>query len=1254
MSVNQQLYRELSQLRQKIKANEKRREGRAPMVCSDDALYSIAELCPKKLSDLQGIPGVGKTFIENYGEEFLSVVRKYQEVPTEKTVNISSSAASTLKELEKKLVSINRRNRLLYMPKMANKYAFDLFSVGPQCTESILFEKKTRSICDIDFSAEPLSSSESNEAAKYKKVVQLLREVNKDLRDKGQNDLYIGYPFVIGRLPGENFDVRAPLALFPVTANRTPTSVALSLDESRDVVYNTTLLLAFFKFNKISAPLPTDTIDSFSSSSFVDDVLSFYAENNLRIKDANRTLQKFIEYNSASFPQFQSGELLFEPCAVLGKFPICSSSIQKDFDQILQDNEINALLNDLLLNADEIDYYSDSYSGEEPIRINERELEISERNLVYINDLNSSQETVLSAIGALDELVVQGPPGTGKSQTITSLISEFVINGKTVLMVSEKKTALDVVYSRLGPLSQYALLIDDIGNKDAFYQQLSKMLRSAKWRNDEALTLKNISVVIDSRIARLEAIADELYAPCGFGIEPYKMYLLNHRYDLADDTQRTKARTISQTRPLSLLNFKFTQLEEMKKTFADPATSEKLEHYISVSQSYPWLSRMRGNMTEYELFSFKDSLDSLKTHLLEWRNKNFFARLFTKGKITKEIESVLTSHFTVTDKESFSLLFNRIDEALEGTNNYLAYQELKPLYDRLNNDEREYFSAILAVKSALDCSLSEANSELFNELLYEHIGQFEVKNRALFQDIDNFDSIIRSLSQAIGQKQKLTREYLEIILANAICDISTSKRSGEIRRILDSKRRWSVNKFIKKFDFELFKNIKIWLLTPEVVSEIIPLQTGIFDLVVFDEASQMYVEKGIPSILRAKKVVIAGDHKQLRPSNLGAGRVEMDSDDLPEDTEITAALEEESLLDLARFKYQDVLLNFHYRSKYEELIAFSNYAFYHGRLYVSPNVERPDTPPIQVHKLEDALWVNRSNMAEAKYIVEMLKQFFDKRSNDETIGIITFNSSQRDLIDDLIDAECAKDPRFAASIRTELARRKDGEDIGLFVKNIESVQGDERDVIIFSIAYAKNEHGRLIRNFGWLNQQGGENRLNVAISRAKEKVHIVTSFHPSELQVEDMKNDGPRILKKYLEYAFAVSAGDKEAAKQVLLSFGDEQTPGQSISFDSDFENQVYDALVERGYHVDTQVGIGGYSIDLAIKKGGKYVLGIECDGRLYHSSKSARERDYHRQKYLESRGWRIHRIWSTNWWKNPTKEIEKICSVVDSLSAPS
>ncbi len=1247
MSFNYGLYNELTYLRQRLKDKGKRTTGRAPIVCSDDALHEIVELCPKKPSDFLSVSGIGQTFIDNYAEEFLKIIRKYEVVETEKTIPMNATTSSLLKELEKKLVSINRRNRLLYLPKTTNKYAVDLFGVSSNPL-SILFSSGAKTVvCDTE---RDFVAGTTEHSIKYRKFVQLLREVNKDLRDKGQNDLYIGYPFVIGRLQGEAFDVRAPLALFPVVAEKTSTTITLALDETRDVLFNNTFVLAHYKFNGISKPLPNDTIEDLSSASFLQSLLAFYKENDISIDLGNMDLKKFAEYKADTFPSFRSGQLTVEPCMVLGKFPVCDNSIQKDFDNIIQSNEINTLLNDLLVETAE-GWGDDSYAGEQEVRINDRPLTISEHNLVYINDLNSSQESVISAIDSLDELVVQGPPGTGKSQVITSLISNFVSQNKTVLMVSEKKTALDVVYSRLGNLSQYALLIDDVGNKELFYRQLHHMVSLGRFVGSEKVAVDGLSSQIDVLVKRLEAIAEKLYAPNAFGIEPYKLYQKSQRFNLAIPAERERMSIVNMHMNVSLTALKYETINGIHNAFQDDNTVGKLERYVHLVSSYPWLAQAKGTLTEYDIMVLGQKLSALKGEVDIWRGKNFVAKVFTKGRLNQQAMAILEEFFSVATKPLRQMLLEKIDSVIESSYYYTEYQEAKALFDRLTEEERVYLHSMLNIKTACVISFQEANDALYNQVLYYHIGQFEAQNRDVFQDIDNFDTIIRAMSTAIAQKQKLTKQKLELILSGEMYNIATSKRHGEILRAIESKRKWSVNKFIKKFDFELFKSVKIWLLTPEVVSEIIPLQTGIFDLVIFDEASQMFVEKGLPSILRAKKVVIAGDHKQLRPSNLGAGRIEYDEESLGEDEEIAAALEEESLLDLARFKYRDVLLNFHYRSKYEELIAFSNYAFYNGRLYVSPKTHEPERPPIEVHKIDNGMWVNRANLEEARYIVELLKTFFAERRNDETIGIITFNISQRDLIDDLIDEECAKNPEFASRVRAELARKRDGEDIGLFVKNIESVQGDERDVIIFSIGYAKNENGRVVRNFGWLNQRGGENRLNVAISRAKQKVHIVTSINPSELQVEDAKNDGPRILKKYLEYAFAVSAQDNEAAKQILLSFGDDSTPGQTVSFDSDFENQVYNALLEQGYQVDTQVGIGGYSIDLAIKKNGNYILGIECDGRLYHSSKSARERDYHRQKYLESRGWRIHRIWSTNWWKNPKQEIAKICAIVDSLS---
>lgn len=1238
MGINIKMYNELSLLRQKLKEEGKSTQGRKPLVCTDEALRQIVEICPKRLNDFACVPGIGDTFIENYGEEFLKVIRKYNETIAEKAIQMPPDVASIIKELEKKLVRINRRNRLLYMPKLANKYAHDLFDVSGKVFDLLFGNKQTVKICDI--ATAPLESRRE-EISKHKRIVQLLRESKKDLREKGQNDLYIGYPFVIGKMSVDDFSIRAPLALFPVIAERDSMSVTLKIDESRDVLYNNTLLLAYYKFNGINNPLPSDVVEEISKYSFVQDLLGHYKKQGITINGSMfpAQLSKFVEYKADEFPTFNLDELNVEICAVLGKYPVCENSIHKDFEDILKSNEINTLVNNLI---------SDSISEDTGNESNT--FTIDENNLLYINDLNSSQEAVLAEMDYRDELVVQGPPGTGKSQVITSLISDFVSADKTVLMVSEKKTALDVVYSRLGNLSKYALIIDDVGNKELFYKQLQRMVNLERLSSSNMVNINDASTRINDLVKRLDEIANELYVCDEFGVEPYKLYLKTHKIDFNDEYEKVKANIVNSKITLDVMSMDYPTLEKIHRKFSNEMIHKNLEEYQDILKKYPWFSLINDELTLIQLSALEDELKNVKIDNDACEEKNILVKLFSKIKIHRTINEIIKIYFKIRNKELRNMILTKIEDAIQSIKLYTKYEELKTVYDNLTDEEIAYFKVIDSIKNECEYSLNDANNDLFNQLLYNYIEAFEIKHRVVFQEIHDFDNIIREMALVFENKKEMTKRKLEEILSKEISEISTSKRCGEILRVLDSKRKWSVNKFIQKFNFELFNSVKIWLLTPEVVSEIIPLQTGIFDLVVFDEASQMFVEKGIPSILRAKKVVIAGDHKQLRPSNLGAGRIEIDEDSLNEDEEVSAAIEEESLLDLARFKYKDIMLNFHYRSKYEELIAFSNHAFYKGRLYVSPNIVESELPPIEVHKIDNAIWTKRANVEEAKYIVEMLKKFFDERTGEETIGIITFNIAQRDLIEDLIDEECAKSPDFAFAVQTEMERKKDGQDIGLFVKNIESVQGDERDVVIFSIGYAKNESGKIVRNFGWLNQKGGENRLNVAISRAKQKIHIVTSINPAELLVDDVKNEGPRYLKKYLEYAFAVSNRENNEAERILKSLTNNKFDSIEYDDEVDIVNQIYDALILKGFEVDKQVGIGGYKIDLAIKKNGNYVLGIEFDGKLYKISKEARERDYHRQKYLESRGWKIYRIWSSNWWKNSEYEMEKISALVDCL----
>ena len=366
-----ELYNELAALRQHIKDSSD--TGRVPVVCTDDVLRAIAELEPVKLSDFESVPGVGKSFIENYGEQFLRVINRYERKTQSSgftKVTITKTVQGTLKELEKKLININRRNHLLYMAKLQAKYAVDLYSPDYDAREIILGTGRKIEVANL-----------KNES-QLKKITGLLRANNRLVRDKGQNDLFIAYPFVKGKLAGEEFEVRAPLALFPVTEERTPSSVKLSLDRSRDILYNTTLILAYFKTNNLNQALPPDEIEDTAKESFFESVRTFYknADLNIEFDENETTLHPFVDYTADTFPSFKPGELHLENSIVIGTFPICSSSIQKDFQKIVEQGSINTLLNDLL-------------SDSETSAPKEEDVQIMENNITYINDLNSSQAT---------------------------------------------------------------------------------------------------------------------------------------------------------------------------------------------------------------------------------------------------------------------------------------------------------------------------------------------------------------------------------------------------------------------------------------------------------------------------------------------------------------------------------------------------------------------------------------------------------------------------------------------------------------------------------------------------------------------------------------------------------------------------------------------------------------------------------------------------------------------------------------------
>ncbi len=426
------------------------------------------------------------------------------------------------------------------------------------------------------------------------------------------------------------------------------------------------------------------------------------------------------------------------------------------------------------------------------------------------------------------------------------------------------------------------------------------------------------------------------------------------------------------------------------------------------------------------------------------------------------------------------------------------------------------------------------------------------------------------------------------------------------------------------------------MMSPLSVSTYLGSSNFEFDTVIFDEASQVRTEDAIGAIFRAKQVIIAGDSKQLPPTDFFASAMSTsDEYEESEDGEVNDSGAYESLLEEAVMLPTQTLL-WHYRSRHEHLIAFSNAKIYQGNLITFPSAtDNSDGMGVEYSYVQGGTYDKggkNGNRAEAARVVELTYEHF-KRYPNRSLGIIAFGEIQQSAIQDALNEKRRSNPTFEHFF-------KDDNHESLFIKNLETVQGDERDTIILSIGYAPDVTGQFHMNFGPLSRDGGERRLNVAVTRARYNLKLVGSILPTDIAVERISGQGPKLLRTYIDFAI-------NGINAIL----GETTADDNLWFDSPFEASVHQFLTDKGYNVTTQVGCSGYRIDMAVKHpkySGRYAIGIECDGAMYHSARTARERDRLRQTVLEDMGWKIYRIWSTDWIKDRHTEGTRLLNAVE------
>lgn len=559
-------------------------------------------------------------------------------------------------------------------------------------------------------------------------------------------------------------------------------------------------------------------------------------------------------------------------------------------------------------------------------------------------------------------------------------------------------------------------------------------------------------------------------------------------------------------------------------------------------------------------------------------------------------------------------------------------------YARLRNRALEFSSHDLIALFEGDApGLSTSLSELFKYVVVRSVVRAAIDEKPELRDFPgvtlnqartNFQALDRELIAAYRKKLAGQLRETPVDLGN-----STGPRGSWTGKALitheigKKKRHIALRDLVRRAGTAIQQLKPCFMMSPLSVAQYIAPGTIEFDLVVIDEASQMKPEDALGALSRAKRVVVVGDPKQLPPTSFFDRQ--FDDDDVPDED----VVESESILDLAISQYGKRRLRWHYRSRHESLIAFSNRYFYDNDLIVFPSPDKAAAEFGVRSNYVAGLYKNGVNPVEGRAVAEAAIRLMHSQP-ELSLGVVAVNREQRDFINDELDRMIAND-----SVAAEYVARWENTLFPYFTKNLESVQGDERDVIIISTVYGPEEPGRPVaQRFGPILGPSGWRRLNVLFTRARVKVELFTSMKPSDIRADQVQSGkGVLALRNYLDYALTGRLETGSTSRRPP---------------DSDFEIAVARMLETKGFDVEAQVGVSHYFIDLAIRnpRNGSYLLGIECDGATYHSAKSARDRDRTREEALRTLGWQLYRIWSTDWFADPRREFAKLDNYLQSL----
>ena len=662
-------------------------------------------------------------------------------------------------------------------------------------------------------------------------------------------------------------------------------------------------------------------------------------------------------------------------------------------------------------------------------------------------------------------------------------------------------------------------------------------------------------------------------------------------------------------------------------------TREYLDLIIKLNSAYQWKERMIDNGFSEELlkpFETEDQqnyVDALVRVLL--KAKPILEELLTLKNTISQYVNINENIFFNNAKE-FNTRYAILEEKITNTADLGAWIDVSRLLSTLNDyglsEILRYIVQHDLADKLKDIVLYAYYREWAHKILRDNVVLAQFNKHLYETSLKNFRELDNKLGSLYAKKHafELSKNIVPAGTNGRVSEKTEMRLiQNEIRK---QKRHLPIRQTLKRASKAIRALKPCYMMSPLSVSQFIDPMQEPFDLMIMDEASQIFPEDSLGAIARAKQVVVVGDPNQLPPTNFFSSS--MKEDDIQDETVVTSA---ESILDLMLRVYPHVKrLKWHYRSRHESLIAFSNHHFYDSELMIFPSPER-DTSQVGISRkfISNGFFKEQKNTNEAIAIVDAICEHL-KANPVDSLGAVAMNKKQAELIDRLLEEKTKEDINIRRLLDLAINKGK------FFIKNLENVQGDEADILYIGTTYGPDpESKKVYQRFGPINGDHGWRRMNVLITRARKKIVVFTSMVSNDI-IPVEGNRGRMALRNYLKY---IESGHVESIQGT--------TTGKEP--DSPFEESVIRFIQSLGFVAHPQVGVAGFFIDIGVMVEGSYnyIIGIECDGAGYHSSKSARDRDRIRQEILESMGWHIHRIWSTDWFKHRKEEELRLQKVL-------